>query len=309
MAQNTSEEFTKILENMLTKAVEEEAHFADIDSMIPKIFGSGTSDRAFEEYMAISGVRDAYAWGGKFVTQKQYPGYTSKVIFQRFANRVEIDPALIEDKQYSVLDQQARDLRNSYDRKKEKMGVNVFANATSAAFDFQESEEGLSWANSSHTTKVPSVSTTTGFSNVGTSTLDPTSLSAARISMMRFKDSMGNHFNTRDSLALVIPVTLADTVDEIIGTGTGLYSANGTINVHEGMYSSIPWVLLDDSSTTDWTLIRVNQTKRDLLWFDRILPKYMAHIDMDTLSSVHSLHGRFGYLFKDWRWGYHNNVA
>ena len=243
------------------------------------------------------------------MTKKQYPGYTSKVIFQRFANRLEIDPALLEDKQYDVLMQQARDLRNSYDRKKEKMAVNVFSNATSAAFDFQESEEGLSWANSSHTTKVPSVSTSTGFSNTGTSALDPTSLAAARISLMRLRDSMGNLINTRSKLAVVIPITLADTLEEIIGTDRGLYTDEGTINVHKGAYSAIPWILLDDTSTTDWSLVRVDEMKKQLLWFDRLKAQYMAHIDKDTLSNVHSIHGRFGYLFKDWRWGYHNNVA
>ncbi len=304
-----TEEFNKLVANKMYEVVEEEAKYADIESMIPKLFGSGKSDRASEEYFQISGVRDASAWGGKFVTQKQYPGYTSKVIFQRFANRLEIDPALLEDKQYDVLMQQARDLRNSYDRKKEKMAVNVFANATSSAFDFQESEEGLSWANSSHTTKVPSVSTATGFSNTGTSALDPTSLAAARISLMRLRDSMGNLINTRSKLAVVIPITLADTLEEIIGTDRGLYTDEGTINVHKGAYSAIPWILLDDTSTTDWSLVRVEEMKKQLLWFDRLKAQYLAHIDKDTLSNVHSIHGRFGYLFKDWRWGYHNNVA
>ena len=304
-----TEEFNKLVANKMYEGVEEEAKYADIESMIPKLFGSGKSDRASEEYFQISGVRDASAWGGKFVTKKQYPGYTSKVIFQRFANRLEIDPALLEDKQYDVLMQQARDLRNSYDRKKEKMAVNVFSNATSAAFDFQESEEGLSWANSSHTTKVPSVSTSTGFSNTGTSALDPTSLAAARISLMRLRDSMGNLINTRSKLAVVIPITLADTLEEIIGTDRGLYTDEGTINVHKGAYSAIPWILLDDTSTTDWSLVRVDEMKKQLLWFDRLKAQYMAHIDKDTLSNVHSIHGRFGYLFKDWRWGYHNNVA
>jgi len=304
-----SQEMNKLLEAKMREVVEEEAKYADIESMIPKLFGSGKSDRASEEYFQISGVRDASAWGGKFVTTKQYPGYTSKVIFQRFANRLEIDPALIEDKQYSVLLDQARDLRNSYDRKKEKMAVNVFANATSAAFDFQESEEGLSWANSGHLTLVPSVSTASGFSNVGTSALDPTSLAAARISLQRLRDSMGNLINNRDKLAIVAPIALSDTIAEIIGTDRGLYTDEGTINVHNGQYSSIPWVLLDDTSTTDWSLIRINQTKKELLWFDRLEPQYLAHIDKDTLSNVHSIHGRFGYLFKDWRFGYHNDVA
>ena len=304
-----SEEFNKLVANKMIEVVEEEAVYADIDSMIPKIFGSGKSDRASEEYFQISGVRDASAWGGKFVTKKQYPGFSSKVIFGRFANRSEIDPSLIEDKQFDVLMQQARDLRNSYDRKKEKLGVNIFANANSSAFDFQESQEGLSWANSQHLTLVPNVNTASGFSNTGTSALDPTSLAAARISLMRLRDSMGNLINTRDKLAIVSGITLSDTIEEIIGTDRGLYTDEGTINVHKGAYSSIPWVLLDDTSTTDWSLIRVNQTKKDLLWFDRLEPQYLAHIDRDTLSNVHSIHGRFGYLFKDWRFGYHNNVA
>jgi len=305
---NNSAEFVKLVENVLRKVDEEEAKYQDLMSMVPRIFGSGKSDRAFEEYLQISGVRDAYAWGGRFVTQKQYPGYTSKVVFRRYANRLEIDPALIEDKQFDVMSDQARDLRRSYSRKKEKTGVNIFANANSAAFDFQTSEEGLSWANSSHTTKVPGVSTTSGFSNTGTSALDTTSLSAARISMNRFRDSMGNVIMTNDKMAIVHPIALEDTVDEIIGTDRGLYTDEGTINVHHGNFSKIPYNLLDDTTTTAWGLIKVNQTKKDLLWFDRIDPEYFVHIDKDTLASVHSIHGRFGYLFKDWRWGYWQNA-
>lgn len=305
---NNSEEFIKLIESTLTAADEEEAKYQDTMSMIPKIFGQGRSDKAFEEYMSISGVRDAYAWGGRFVTQKQYPGYTSKVIFRRYANRIEIDPALIEDKQFNVMSDQARDLRRSYSRKKEKTAVNVFAKATSAAFDFQESEEGLSWANSAHTTKVPGVSTSSGFSNLGTSALDPISLAAAAISMRRFRDSMGNLIMNNNQMAIICPITLEDTVDEIIGTDRGLYTNEGTINVHQGRYSKIPYALLDDTTTTSWGLVDVTQMKKDLLWFDRLAPEYFAHIDKDTLSSTHSIHGRYGYLFKDWRWGYWQNA-
>ena len=309
MSQN-SEEFVKLIERNITKAVEQEADFNDLESIIPKIFGSGQSDRAFEEYLDIVGVPDAYAWEGRFRTQKQVPGYTNKVIFQRFANRLEEDPALIEDKQYPVLEQRARDLRNSYDRKKEKMGVHMFSKATSTAFDFQESEEGLSWANDSHTTKAPGVSTTAlgGFDNVGTSVLDPTSLEAAWVSMMRFRDDAGNLFQDRSNFAIVHPVTLTFRTEEIIGTDRGLYTDEGTINVHQGRYSSLPYPLLDEVSTSAWTLIRVERAKKDLLWFNRIEPKYTIHIDRDTLATIHSIQGRFGYMFKGWRFGFHQNA-
>ncbi len=303
-----SEEYFRILERNLTKATEEEADFNDLESMIPKLFGTGTSDRAFEEYMDIIGVPDAYAWEGRFRTQPQVPGYFNRVIFQRFANRLEEDPQLIEDKQYPVLEQRARDLRNSYDRKKEKMGVHVFSRATSTAFDFQESEEGLSWANDSHTTKAQGVSTASGFDNVGTSVLDPTSLEAAWISMMRFRDGRGNLFEDRSRFVIVHPVTLTFRAEEIIGTDRGLYTDEGTINVHQGRYSSLPYKLLDEVSTSAWTLIRMERAKKDLLWFDRIEPKYTVHIDRDTLATVHSIQGRFGYMFKNWRFGYHQNA-
>jgi len=39
-----SEEFNKLVANKMIEVVEEEAVYADIDSMIPKIFGSGKSD-------------------------------------------------------------------------------------------------------------------------------------------------------------------------------------------------------------------------------------------------------------------------
>jgi len=59
-----TEEFNKLVANKMYEVVEEEAKYADIESMIPKLFGSGKSDRASEEYFQISGVRDASAWGG-----------------------------------------------------------------------------------------------------------------------------------------------------------------------------------------------------------------------------------------------------
>ena len=80
-------------------------------------------------------------------------------------------------------------------------------------------------------------------------------------------------------------------------------------DVHQGRYSSIPYALMDETSTTKWALIKVGETKKNLLWTDRIKPTYIPHIDRDTLSNVHSIHGRFGYLFKDWRWGFYQNAS
>ena len=306
---NQAEEFIKLLIPGLKEVVKERIAHPQLDIMRTKIFGKASSDRAFEEYLNISALKDAYPWTGGFRTQKQTPGYTSKVIFQRFANQLEIDIQLIEDELYGAMMDQAEVLADSLEQAKEKRAVNIFANAISAAFDFQESEEGLSWANAAHTTKEPDVSTASGFSNLGTSALDPVSLAAAYISLKRFRNSIGNVIAMNDSIALVHPITLSDTVEEIIGTDRGLFTNEGTINVHQGRYSSLPYNLLEDTTTTSWGLVKVNQMHRDLLWFDRIGDNYMVHEDRQTLGVIHNIHARFGYLFKDWRWGFWNNVV
>ena len=305
---NQAEEFIKLLIPGLKEVVKERTAHSPLDTMRTKIFGMGTSDRAFEEYLNISALKDAYPWTGGFRTQKQTPGYTSKVIFQRFANQLEIDIQLIEDELYGAMLDQAEVLADSLEQAKEKKAVNIFANAPSAAFDFQESEEGLSWANSAHTTKEPDVSTASGFSNIGTSALDPVSLAATYISLKRFRNSIGNIIDMNDSLALVHPITLSDTVEEIIGTDRGLYTNEGQINVHQGRYSSLPYNLLEDTTTTAWGLVKTGQMKRDLLWFDRIQDNYTAERDRNTLGVIHNIHGRFGYLFKDWRFGFWQNA-
>jgi len=52
---------------------------------------------------------------------------------------------------------------------------------------------------------------------------------------------------------LLIPVNLADTAKEIVGTEWGLYDAAGTKNVHEGRLEVLDWYRLTD--TNDYFLI------------------------------------------------------
>jgi len=214
----------------------------------------------------------------------------------------------MDDKQYSVLDNIAAGLMNSAHRVQEKRLVRIFANATSVAFDFLTSEEGVSLASDSHTTRAEGVSTTNGFDNDGTSALNATSVAATRLLMRRFRSDIGERFELSDNLGLIVPDNLADTAEEINRTPKSLNTAEGNVNMQQGRYKVIPYQLLDESTTTSWGMVDLDAMKRDLMWINRTTPESKNTIDWSTYALQQAIYTRFGVGFTDWRWIFWHTV-
>jgi hypothetical protein len=235
-----------------------------------------------------------------------YQGYSSKVEPGEYGVEVISERKLIDDGKFNFVEEIATGLVDSANRVREKDAVNIFSTATSVAFDFMKSEENLSLSNSLHKTKVPGVSTTSGFSNAGTSALTPISLAATRILMRRFKNSIGERYDVGDNFGLIIPDSLNQKAEEIVGTDKGLYSAEGTKNFHKNRYTLMPLLRLDDTSTTSWGLVDMNTMKKNLMWIQRAHAEYKVRVDFHTMATQQTCYERHGYGFVDWRWLYWN---
>ena len=213
----------------------------------------------------------------------------------------------IDDNQWPVLRDNATELVKSNARTQEKYRARPFNYAFSTAFDFMQSEENVSLCNDSHLTK-SGTSTSSGFDNKGTSAMDKTSVAVAWLAMRQFRDSMSERIEMSDNYMLVVPDTLGDAAEEIVGTVKGLDTAEGNINPQSGRYRVFRYMRLDDYSTTNWFMVNVDMMKRMLIWIDRISQETDTIIDFETKSVKHSIYSRFGYGFKDWRWILGNNV-
>lgn len=304
----TREEFAKLLNEQLRLVSEEERERQELKSMIPVLANVLDTNRAQEEFFSINGVPDIVPFNGRFTTGSQHPGYSTKIEPAEFGLMLQAERKLLDHKKYPVLMDRASGLMRSAHRVPEKKMVRIFANATSTAFDFQISEEGKPLASSTHLTKVPGISTTTGFNNVGTSAFSKTALAAAKIVSHKFKTGIGERYETGDNYGIIYPDNLADKVEEVVGSEKNPDNANNTMNPYFKRYTKIPYMRLDDFTTTSWGLVDMNQMKKDLLFLWDVKPESNSTIDYMTMATMQSIYTRFAVGFKDWRWIRWNQV-
>jgi phage major head subunit gpT-like protein len=294
-----SSQFVRLLDKRLREVSEDKIdELHKKESMIDRMYKVIPSDSAFEEFFQIGALPDIPEFSGKLSYLSISPGYYTKIEPKEYAGGVMFERKLLDDKKYAVLDDRAGKLANSAHRVREKLAVRPFAYAFSSAFDFMTSEEGVSLCSGSHTTK-SGTSTSSGFSNSGTSALSKTSVAATRILMKKFRNDISERIVIEPD-TLVVPDELYDTALEIVGTDKGLNSAEGTINVHKGRYDVIDWMRLSDYDTNNWWMVDSKLMKEFMVWVNRIPPEPHNTIDFETFSIKHSIYMRVANGFLDY---------
>jgi len=303
-----SPEFFRLLDLRLSKVSDDTMEKKSLKSMIPILAHQFESDSAFDEFYSVGDVPDIPEFSGQLTSLSVAPGFHKKIESGEFAGQIIAERKLIDDKKYPVLDNRAQGLMKSAMRVREKKLVNIFAQATSTAFDFMTSEEGVSLASNSHLTKASGVSTASGFDNAGTSAMNKTSVAATRLLMRRFRSDIGERFELGDNLGIICPDNLADVAEEINATPKGLDTAEHNINPQMGRYNVIPYKYLDDFSTTSWGMVDMDAMKRDLIFVNRMSPEAKNTVDWSTYALQQAIYTRFAAGFIDWRWIFWNTV-
>ncbi len=300
-----STQFVRLLDARLREV--SERTFTEIPTQIPQLYRTLDSDSAWEEFYEIGSVPDIPEFTGQLQYLSIAPGYYTKIEHKEYAGGIQIERKLLDDKKYAVLDDRAAGLAESAARVREKFGVRPFAYAFSSSFDFMTSEENLSLCNTAHTTK-SGTSTTSGFSNSGTSALTATSVAATRLLMKKFRNDISERIVISPD-TLIVPDNLADKAAEIVGTPKGLYSAEGTVNVQQGRFKVIPYLRLDDYDTNNWFMTDMKLQKKFLVWIDRVRPDRNNTIDFETFLMKHSIYFRMSNGSLNWRFMYGHNVS
>jgi phage major head subunit gpT-like protein len=309
-----SSQFVRLLDDRLRK-VYVDTH-KEIPSMVDRLYGVTQSDKAWEEFYGVGAVPDIPVFTGRLEYLGVAPEYYTRIEPKEFAGAITIERKLIDDDRYSVIMGRQQGLVDSYHRIKEKYGAQGFAYAFSAAMTFMQNEEGVALCSSSHTTKAGG-STTSGFSNAGSSALSKTSLIATRIAMRQFRNDIGARIEIEPD-TIIVPDSLYATACEALGydADTGASSDRdpdtahyGKINAQYKRYTIIPYLRLDDFDTNNWYMVDSKRMKEFMLWIERIAPDIETERDFDTKMFKQSIYGRFGYGWTGWRWLYGHNVS
>lgn len=301
-----SSQFVRLLDLRLREVAE--GVYNNLPSEIPNLYRMLPSDSAWEEFYQVGSYPDIPEFNGKLSYLGIAPGFHTRIEPKEYASGIQIERKLVDDKKYSVLDDRAGSLMESAQRTREKLGIRPFAYATSTAFDFMTSEENVALASDSHTTK-SGTSTSSGFDNLGTSALSKTSLAATWLAMRQFRNDISERIAMSDNYVLIVPDTLGDTAEEIVGTPKSLDTGDGNINPQHRRYSVKRLLRLDEVDTNNWMLVNRDLMKKQLIWIDRIKPELKGITDFDTLMIKSAVYFRCAYGWTDWRWIYYNNVS
>jgi hypothetical protein len=310
----TASQFPRLMDDRLTKVFDKK--FAGYQSnMIPKMYNVQTSDKAFDEFYDIEGLPDIPEMNGSLSYISSSPGYYTKIEQKEYGAITQFERKLLDFKRYRVMDNRVGDLGEALARTMEKRAVRPFANAFSAAFDYQTSEEGVSLCSTAHTTKVPGVSTTSGFSNSGTTAISKTAIAAARLAGKRFRMGNGELINVRLD-TVVVPSALYDTACEATGYDprNGATSdldpdnLNNKVNVVRGI-KVIEWTYLDDYSTKNWFMVDFAMMKKFLLWINSQKAEIENRFDYHTKAAESSVYARWANGFTAWQWMQGNQVT
>ncbi len=164
---------------------------------------------------------------------------------------------------------------------------------------FYSRSEGVPLASTAHVTRVPGVSTATGFNNVTVAELSPTAYRAARQQMRRFANDQGYITNIIPT-KLEVPIELEQRAMEIQQSPGDPDNARRTSNP-EANTATIE-VPLYWTSTTNWALVNEPLMKENCIWFDQTKPDFRSIVDFETFQLKASGYGRWSFLVLDWRW-------
>ncbi len=307
----TSPPFVKMLQEDLREVADDARKYNDINSTKEQIFDIITdSTRAWEEWTSVSALGDIPKFNGRLTSLGITPGFATKIEPAEFAAKTIATRKLFDDLKYDILMNLAKQLMTSAFRVRDKNAVKIFANATSIAFDFMPSqEEALALASNSHKTKVGSVSTATGFDNLGTSALNAVSVAATRILIRKFRQANGERIDMGDNYALLVPDDLDFKAQEINKTVLEVDSANNNVNIQKGRYTIINWLRLSDTSTKSWSMLDMSTMKDNFKWIQRADAETTNTVDFDTFALMNAVYERHAGGFIDWRSILHQNVS
>ncbi len=308
----TSNEFDKLLFEGLFKVFNDRMTYLEQSDMIGQVYNVITnSTKAVEEVTSVGQVSDVQEFTGRMAELDIAPGWSTKFEAKQFGGFLETERTLADDEQYGVftLSNNEAGLADSSNRGREDNAARPIALADSAAFDFiTNQEEGTALASNSHKTKALNVSTSTGFDNLGTSSLSKTATAATRILMRKTKTNLGRRFTSNRRWGLLVPDTQEFKAKEINNTPWGLDSGQRNENLQFGIYEVIVWERLEDFSSNNWAMVDLNMMKMMMMFFDRTKGETERERDFMTKAIRQSVYDRYSLGHNDWRFIFWQNV-
>lgn len=280
--------------------------YDELPSALPMLFNqAGTNGRSDMRWSQVGTLPNWSQFTGTVSYGSSSQGYDTTATPLEFASGVQIERALFDDDQYSIMDQRPRALGSSAKRTRETHGARLLNNAFSVDSMFYNNTEGVALCSNSHTT-TSGASVASGFDNLGTAPISATALAAARIAMRNFRGDQAERINVRPD-ELWIPPDLYEEAFEIVNSMGKVDTDVNNRNVHEGAYRIVEWNYLTDAN--NWFVVDSSLRKQSVFWTDRVAIEFAFAEDLDTIIAKWRGYMRYAFAHVDWRWIFGQQVT
>lgn len=268
---------------------------------ILSLYNVQSSNRAQEKNQGVGGFGLIPEYTGTSIPADSFELlYGKTYVHKEYAQQMAVERKLIDDDEYGVMAQRARLLGMAFDRTVEYHASSMYVNAFSSSYLGADSK-ALCATDHPYS---PTDSTTQ--SNKGTTALSHDSLIAARIAMMKFKDSRGNPMLVRPD-TLVVPIDLGPTARVIVESAQKSGVANNDTNVNRS-YNIIENSYMTD--TNNWFLVDSRLARMYANWFWRVRPEFAEDANSNfNLALRYRGYMRYSFGWDTWQWVYGSEVA
>lgn len=259
------------------------------------LFNVQGSSKAQEHLLGAGGMSDVPEFKGAIEYDDMEQLYKTTFTHKEWVKGIKIERKLVDDDQYSIINQRPRQLALAYTRTAEKHGASVFNNAFSSSYLGGDS---VALCSASHPYSPGNASVQ---SNLSTSALSYDAVIQGRKDMRAVEDDRGELMPVVPDLILH-PPELEDTANKIVNTAnkptTGDFEDNF---VRRSNMRALSWDYLTDSN--NWFMIDSQLMAECLYWFDRVPTEFAADPTGDfNLEARYRGYARWSYGWSDWRW-------
>ncbi|MAH47022.1 hypothetical protein CMI37_14440 [Candidatus Pacearchaeota archaeon] len=280
------------------------------DPVMDSLFGVTSSTKQAEHYQGMGSLGLVPPWSGTVPYTDFDAGYRTDIRNYEFALGMQVERALVDDDQYNVIEERARNLglafRNTVETDAAQVFINLFTDSgTNRMGASTNGADGVGLGSTAH--KNSPVNPTTQ-ANEGTLALNLANLDTTRQAMRNFTDDRGELVGVNPDL-LLVPSELERTATQIISE-RALYepgSAQFDVNMFAGRLRPVVWNRLTDANA--WFLIDSAKMRRMLKFQWRIQPEFIREKDSESFASKFAGYMRYGIGWTDWRWVYGQNPS
>ncbi len=278
----SSAHFTDVLDRRFSEIAT--GVFDEVKDWVPELYNMGPSEQLTDRWSELTPVGLHSQFTGLVGYEGPSQGYNVTATALEWAKGMQIERLLSEYDLFGLVDDFGDLLGRSAAQTRQVHAWRPFNNAFSNDTAFYNRSEGVAICSDSHTTVVENVSTSTGFDNLTTAALSPTSLKSAYILFRKIRDAAGQRMDNHVADTLIVPVDLRDTANEILGTdrGVSVDFGDSTKNVLQQRYNVVDSIWLD--STSNWFIADKAGWVRDARWQDKVKKEFAGEENFDALT-------------------------